>query len=216
MNIIIQCEICKTIWIMQCNEMHHTTGGRDHCLQSAMLFNALMQWNVLWIVHMSNDMCRSNNTYIVFSHIRGLKRDRCLLTRELQCNAMEWAIHPLWIVQFNETFITSALKCAMQYNRQSNDQKFIAPWVVTSATMFPSEDKIAWHHHLIFKALDQRIQKFQLGIEYFGKLFWTVEFIGMKTGGRGWIFLVSLKPPPKSNLEPCTVWGGGRIHILVT
>ena len=116
MNIIIQCEICKTIWIMQCNEMHHTTGGRDHCLQSAMLFNALMQWNVLWIVHMSNDMCRSNNTYIVFSLIRGLKRDRCLLTRELQCNAMEWAIHPLWIVHFNETFITSALKCAMQYN----------------------------------------------------------------------------------------------------
>ena len=95
-------------------------------------------------------------------------------TSTLNCG-IQWNIHHICFEMCN----------AIQYNRQSNDQKFIAPWVVTSATMFPSEDEIAWHHYLIFKALDQRIQRFQLGIEYFGKLFWTMEFYRNENRGEG-------------------------------
>ena len=98
---------------------------------------------------------------------------------------MEWAIHPILNVQFNEARNTPSLKCAVQYNCKAIIWNSMHHKWGPVPQCSPSEDKIAWYYLLIFKALDQRFQKFQLGIEYFRKLFWTVEFYRNENRGEG-------------------------------
>ena len=112
------------------------------------------------------------------------------------CNPMKYTSHLLWNV-----------KCAMQNAEQwseiqctkSGDHCHNVPSVKIELLVIT-----IWYS----KHLTSGFRNFSLALNISESYFEPWNFIGMKTGGRGWIFLVSLKPPPKSNLEPCTVWGG--------